>query len=168
MPRTRSTESHTLPLRRRFAGVIDENGEPFIGWGVDTRGEWMKDWPPCPDGDPIELRHALGFRERSIRELELRVLLGGDDRGVCQVIVDERDDEVHVRVLVHQPNEGQRVTPGDREYLDWPVRVSLVRPLGNRPVIDMDSDDELPPYAPEYLDNELKPDHECQPTARRR
>jgi len=39
MPRTDSTGSDSLPLRRRFAGIIDEDGEPTVGWEVDTRGD---------------------------------------------------------------------------------------------------------------------------------
>ncbi len=91
MPRTASTGSERLPLRRRFAGIIDEDGEPTVGWEVDTRGEWAEKWPACPDGHPLKLRHALGFWERSLRELELRVSLGDDGWGVCQIIVDERE-----------------------------------------------------------------------------
>jgi len=167
MPRTDSTGSDSLPLRRRFAGIIDEDGEPTVGWEVDTRGEWVEKWPPCPDGNRLKLRHALGFRERNIRELELRVLLGGDGWGVCQIIVDEREDEVHVRVLLHRSEE-RRLRAADREYLDSPVRVSLARPLGERAVIDMDSEKELPLYTPMYMNNVLQPDHGYRPAARRR
>jgi hypothetical protein len=56
--------------------------------------EWLFD--PCPDGDEQRLCHILGFRERNIGELELRVVLGDGDNGVCQLIVHERDDEVWV------------------------------------------------------------------------
>jgi hypothetical protein len=150
MPRTPSTEPERLPLRRRFAGIIDEDGEQTVGWEVDTRGEWMEKWPPCPDGHPLKLRHALGFRERSVCELELRVSLGGDGWGVCQIIVDERDDEIYVRLLLHRREEHQGLRPNDREYLDCPIRVSLARPLGERAVVDMDSDEELPLYTPRF------------------
>ena len=128
MPRTASTGSERLPLRRRFAGIIDEDGEPTVGWEVDTRGEWAEKWPACPDGHPLKLRHALGFWERSVRELELRVSLGDDGWGVCQIIVDEREDEVYVRVLLHRSDNCRGLSLTDREYLDWPVRVSLVSP----------------------------------------
>jgi hypothetical protein len=56
-------------------------------------------WLACPDANPQEVRRALGFRERNVGELELRVPFGGNDGGVCQV-VEERDVEVHVRLLV--------------------------------------------------------------------
>jgi hypothetical protein len=167
MPRTASTGSERLPLRRRFAGIIDEDGEPTVGWEVDTRGEWAEKWPACPDGHPLKLRHALGFWERSVRELELRVSLGDDGWGVCQIIVDEREDEVYVRVLLHRSDDCRGLSLTAREYLDWPVRVSLVRPLGERAVIDMDSDNELPLYTPRYLNNVLQPDHGYRPAARR-
>lgn len=168
MPQGPSFGADSLPLRRRFAGFIDENGAPAHGWEVDKHGEWLEKWPPCPDGDPVELRHALGFRERNIAELELRVLLGSRDDGVCQVIVDEREDEVHVRVLVHRSKTRRRSRRAEYEYLDCPTRVSLVLPLGERAVVDMDSDEELALYTPEYLNNVLQPDHGYRAVARRR
>jgi hypothetical protein len=92
--------------------------------------EWRAKWaPPCPDGNPQELRRPLGFRERNVGELELRVALGGGDYGGCRVIVDERDDEVYVRVLVCGEEE-RPVHPRDRDYMDCPVRVWLDEPLG--------------------------------------
>ena len=66
-------------------------------------------------------------------ELELRVALGGNEDGVCQVVVDEHENEVFVRVLVDVEDD----PPGrsrDRECLDCPVRVWLERPLGERAV----------------------------------
>jgi hypothetical protein len=167
MPETTRLGPDDLPLRRRFFGVIDEDGEPTNGWQVDSEDEWADNWPPCPDGHPIELRHALGFRERNIRELELRVLLGGDDLDVCQVIVDEHEDEVFVRVLIHRVEGSKRRRRANREYLDCPVRQSLVLPLGERPVIDMDTDEELPLYKPLYLNNVIQPDHGYHPVNRR-
>jgi hypothetical protein len=60
------------------------------------------------------------LRERNIGELELRVALGGDDCGVCRVILDERDDEIHVRVLVCCCDDDDDEPRRDREYMDWP------------------------------------------------
>lgn len=123
-------------------------------------------WAPCcPDGKPQRACHPLGFRERNLGELELRVALGGDDGGVCQVIVDECDDEVYVRVLVCRKHDEDRAS--SREYLDCPVRVWLERPLGNRAVIDADRDEELPLYTPQYLNNILQADHGYRPAGRR-
>ena len=55
-----------------------------------------------------------------------------------------------------------------REYTDCPVRVWLKQPLGERAVIDVNSDEELPLYIPEYLDNVRQPDHGYHPANRRR
>ena len=127
--------------------------------GRDESAAWREKWaPPCPDGNPQELRPPLGFRERNIGELELRVPLCRGDNGACQVIVDERDDEVYVRVLVCR-DEQQADGPRDRRsYTDCPVRVWLDRPLGDRAVIDVDSDDELSLYTPRYLNNRPQAD----------
>lgn len=46
--------------------------------------------PCCPDGNPQRVCHPLGFRERNVGELELRVALGGNDGGMCQVIGTNR------------------------------------------------------------------------------
>ncbi len=43
----------------------------------------------CPDGQQQRVCHPLGFWERNVSELELRVLLGPGEDGVCQVIVEE-------------------------------------------------------------------------------
>lgn len=155
-------------LRRRWLTAADENGEPVSGWQADVEDEWFEKWPPCPAGSPLRLGHPLGFRERNVRELELRVLLGGDDGGVCQVIVDEQDDEVLVRVLVcrHDKRDGTR--PAWRDYIDCPVRVWLQRPLGDRAVIDMDTDEELALYTARYLNGVVQPDHGYRPVRRRR
>jgi hypothetical protein len=112
---------------------------------------WCERWAPkCPDGNPQRLRHALAYRERNLRELELRVPLGRDEGGVCQLVVDERGDEVYVRVLVCVDGESDSVV-GPREYVDCPVRVWLERPLGERVVIDVDTGQELALRVPRYL-----------------
>lgn len=107
----------------------------------------------CPDGLRQRLCHPLSFRERNVGELELRVLLGPGEGGVCQVIVEERGEEVYVRVLVHCADEDDVSARPDREYMDCPVRVELDEPLGERAVIDVDRDEELRLYTPEFLDN---------------
>ena len=150
-------------------GLSWANGDadPVVGREPDALGDRGVGWPACPDGKPQQLRHPLGFRERNRGELELRVALGGHDGGVCQVVVDEHDDEVHVRVLVHRQTERERSQPTSREYCDCPVRVWLERPLGDRAVIDADTDDELLLYIPMYLDNVLRPDHGYHVAGRR-
>jgi hypothetical protein len=148
--------------------AIDANGDPVVEWDHEAHREWCEKWaPPCPDGHPQRLRRALGFRERNVGELELRVALGGDDLGVCHVIVDERDTEVYVRVLVAYSDDDED-EPRSREYMDCPVRVWLDRPLGERAVIDVDSDEELPIFTPAYRNNIPQPDHGYRPANRRR
>jgi hypothetical protein len=154
-------------VRRRWFGATDENGEPSYGWLAVTDDEWFDTWPPCPDGEPVGLCHPLGFRERNLCELELRVLLGGDNDGVCQVLVDEQDTEVHVRVLVHRHDDRGDPRGRSRDYVDCPVRVDLERTLGDRAVIDADTDEELPLYTPLYLNNVIQADHGYRPVYRR-
>lgn len=121
----------------------------------------------CPDGQRQRLCHPLGFWERSVGELELRVLLGPGEDGVCQVIVEERDEEVYVRVLVHcAPDDAS--APRERHYVDCPVRVELDGPLGDRAVIDYDDDQELPLYKPLYMNNVRQRDHGYYRVTRRR
>jgi hypothetical protein len=145
--------------------TTDWDGQPIIEFDSQAHNKWLEKWAPeCRR----RVRRALGFRERNIGELELRVALGGDDRGVCRVILDERDDEVYVRVLVCGcDDDDDDETRRDREYMDCPVRVWLKQPLGERAVIDVDSDNELPLYIPEYLDNVRRPDHGYHPAHRR-
>jgi hypothetical protein len=94
--------------------------------------------------------------------------VGGGDGDLCRVIVDEHDDEVYVRVLTHRGDGHKRRTRAHRECLDCPVRVSLPRTLGERPVIDMDTAEELLLYTPRYLNNVLQPDHGYHQVVRRR
>jgi hypothetical protein len=115
--------------------------------------------PPCPDGRPQRLCHPLGFRERDVGELELRVALGGDDGGVCQVVVDERDEEVYVRVVVCRHDDDGRASRARTGSMDCPVRVWLEQPLGDRTVIDVDSDERLPLFIPAYMNNVPQADH---------
>jgi hypothetical protein len=126
----------------------DETGQSINAWDPDS---WQEMWPSCPDGNPQRLCHPLGFRERSIGELELRVALGGDDRGVCDIVMEHGEDEVRVRVLVCYDDEDEELPPRNRGYMDCPVRVWLDQPLGDQAVIDLDTDEELPLFVPEYL-----------------
>jgi hypothetical protein len=161
------------PLSRWERWSIGWDGEPIIESDAEAHARWCEQWAPeCPDGKAQRLRRALGFRERNVAELELRVALGGDDDGVCQVVVDERDEEVCVRVLVcyvdrDQGDDHDEAPTRLRDYVDCPVRVWLERPLGERAVIDVDSDVELPLYTPKYLNDVPQPDHGYKPAHRR-
>ena len=169
----------TRPLSRWERWTTEWDGQPIIEFDADAHAEWCEKWAPrCPVGNSQRLRHPLGFRERNIGELELRVALGGDE-GVCEVVVDEGDDEVQVRVLLCYPDDDDECRDDDdekaprrrrrrREYTDCPVRVWLENPLGERAVIDVDTDEELPLYTPLYMNNVLQPDHGYRPANRRR
>jgi len=161
-----ATETRDLLPWERW--IIDEYWGPIIEFDHEAHARWCEKWaPPCPDGNPQRLRRALGFWERSCCELELRVALGADDLGVCDVIVDEYEHEVYVRVLVcYDPSDEERRRR--RDYMDWPVRTWLDHPLGERAVIDIDSDEELPLFIPLYLNNTIQPDHGYRPANRRR
>ena len=111
------------------------------------------------------MRRASGFRERRVRELELRVALGSGEGGVCQVVVDELEDEIHVLVLIHCEGNGDGRFPS-HHHTDCPVCVWLDTPLGERAVIDVDSNEKLPLYTPMYLNNEPQADHGYRPANR--
>jgi hypothetical protein len=147
----------------------EHDGEPIIVWDDEAHAAWLERWAPrCPDGSPQRLAHPLGFRERSVGELELRVALGAVDHGVCAVIVDEQDHDVYVRVLVcHDERDDDRPSRR-REDTDCPVRVWLEKPLGQRAVIDIDSDEELPLFTPSWFDGVGQPDAGYRPANRRR
>jgi hypothetical protein len=160
--------SRELGLWERW--TTDWNGDPIAEFDVEAHAAWCEKWAPrCPSGNQRFPRRALGFRERNIGELELRVALGSHEGGVCDVIVDERDDEVYVRVLLcYDPDDvDTRIGKRKLEYTDCPVRVWLERPLGDRAVIDVDTDEELPYYTFSYEDNIRQPDHGYQPANRR-
>lgn len=168
----RSPQYPERRLSRWERWAIDETGQPIVEFDAEAHAEWCAKWaPPCPVGNPQRLRRALGFWERNVAELELRVPLSlTDPEGACQVIVDERDNEVYVRVAVCYEDEedDDDVRPRRNEYMDCPVRVWLDRPLGDRAVIDVDDDEELPLYVPKYLNNVVQPDHGYHPANRRR
>ncbi len=149
--------------------TTDWDGEPIVAFDDVRHAEWCEKWcPRCPDGKPQRLRRALGFRERNECELELRVVLAEGEHGACAVIVDEQADEVFVRVLVcyDEPEDDRPLA--SREAVVWPVRVWLDEPLGDRAVIDEDSDEELDLFTFSWdEDNNPLPDHGYRPANRR-
>ena len=153
--------SHTLGPYEHWE---EHDGEPIIVWDDQAHAAWLERWAPrCPDGNPQRLARPLGFRERNVGELELRVALGAGDHGACRVIVDEQDDEVYVRVLVCYDDRSSR----PREYMDCPVRVWLETPLGHRAVIDVDSNEELPLFTPSWFNGVRQPNAGYRPANRR-
>jgi hypothetical protein len=134
-------------VSRYEAWPDDEPGGPLAAEDGQPLDKWRQKWAPlCPDGHPQVVRRAQGFRERNVGELELRVLLGGNDNGVCTIALDERDDRVYVRVIVcYDESEPLRRV---RDWTNCPVRIWLEQPLGARTVIDVDTHQELPLYIP--------------------
>ena len=127
-----------------------ETADGMIEWDHEVHERWCAKWAPeCPDGNPRRVGQIVGYRERNIEELELRVVLGGADLGTCQVVVDEHEREVYVRVLVCQDPD-DRTERRDLDYLHCPVRVWLERPLDDRAVIDIDTGKELPLFTPTF------------------
>jgi hypothetical protein len=151
-------ESSERRLGRWERWVTGLHGNRFIEWDAEAHNAWLGKWaPPCPAGNPLRLQHADGFRERNLGELELRVPLTHGDHGACQVIVDEHEDEIYIRVLVCYDEDANTEATHPRHYTVCPVRTWLERPLGERAVIDVDTDEELPLYIPDYLDNVPQP-----------
>lgn len=90
--------------------TVDWDGQPMIEFDSEAHAKWLEKWAPeCRR----RVRRALGFGERNVGEPELRVALGGDDHGVCRVILDERDDEVYAPILVCCCDDDD--APGNRE-----------------------------------------------------
>jgi hypothetical protein len=125
------------------------------GWPVDgtaeERADWLEKWAPrCPIGNPQRVRRCMGYRERDPGRLQLRVALGGNE-GVCEVVVDETDEIVTVRVfLCYDEDEEDNDRGRDREYINCPVHVYLDKPLDGRTVVDFQSNEELPLYVPNW------------------
>jgi hypothetical protein len=143
--------SNARPLGRWERWGVDWKGQPIIEWDDEAHAAWRAKWaPPCPDRNPQRLRAAVAFRERNVRELELRVPLASGEHGACQVIVEESDDMVLVRVLVCFDEQEDAFLP-PLEYVNCPVRVWLDRPLENRTVVDVDSNEALPLFTPKHL-----------------
>jgi hypothetical protein len=119
------------------------------GWDDPKRTAWMDKWAPrCPIRNPQRVGHLLGYREREPGRLQLRVSMRPRTDGVCDAIVEETDDAVHVRVMLCF--EDREDSWEDREYWDCPVHVDLERPLGDRPVITADHGEALPLFVPNW------------------
>ena len=68
----------------------------------------------------------------------------------------------------HQPIADDRPATPSSYRADCPVRVWLEKPLGERAVIDVDSDQELPLFTPDWFDGVRQPDAGYRPANRRR
>jgi hypothetical protein len=149
-PNTTNSNARALERWERWERWgVDWAGQPIIERDAEAHAAWCAKWAPrCPDGDPQRVRRAVAFRERNVCELELRVPLAIGEHGVCQVIFEESDDMVLVRVLVCVDEQADAFP---REFMNCPVRVWLDRPLENRMVVDLDSNETLPLFSPEEL-----------------
>jgi hypothetical protein len=171
---TSAAENHPTHQARELGHweywTTDWNDQPIVAVDRERHNEWCEKWcPRCPDGRPQRLRRAIGFRERNECELELRVALARGENGVCAVVVDEQANEVFVRVLVCFDAWADDGPLASREFFDAPVRVWLKQPLGNRAVIDEDSDAELDLFTFSCDENNNpRPDHGYRPANRRR
>lgn len=135
--------------------ATDWQGEDSDDWtGAEFRDEdeharWVERWTsPCPDRRPQRVANCLGHREREPGRLQLRVALTRGE-GVCDVIVEEDQDTVRVRLLVCY-DEDCLESWADREYTDCPVHVYLDQPLGDRTVIDVQTDEPVPLFVPNW------------------
>jgi hypothetical protein len=118
-------------------------------YGVDeARAAWLEKWAPtCPIGNPQRVRTCVGYREREPGRLQLRVPLTSSE-GVCEVIVEEHEEKILVRVLVcFEEDEDFEPRP---EYVNCPVHVYLDQPLSDRAVIDHESEAALPLFVPQW------------------
>jgi hypothetical protein len=115
--------------------------------GEDTRS--LERWTsPCPDGRPQRAAVCLGYRERDPGRLQLRVALSGHE-GVCDVIVEEDDDRVRVRLLVCCEEEITEEND-DHEFSNCPVHVYLEKQLGARTVIDVQTGEPVTLFVPTW------------------
>jgi hypothetical protein len=107
-------------------------------------------FPVCPLGLPQQAISCLGYRERDPGRLQLRVAVR-DDEGVCDVVIDERDSHVVVRVLICRGDDPlvRYPEPGLAEER---THVYLQAPLAGRPLIDFETREQVPFYVPTWLD----------------
>lgn len=131
--------------------ATDWRDKQWIRAGRDEEhARWIEKWTsPCPDGHPQRVAVCLGYREREPGRLQLRVALCAVDNGVCNVIVEEGEDAVRVRMLVCW-DEDSWEPPEDREYVNCPVHVYLDKPLGERTVIDVKTDKPVQLFVPSW------------------
>jgi hypothetical protein len=118
-------------------------------WADDEHAAWLDKWAPkCPIGNPQRVRECQAYREREPGRLQLRVAVLPATEGVCDVIVEEDEDTVRVRVLLCYEDHDDREE--EREYWNCPVHAYLESPLNGRTVIDVQTDRALPLFVPSW------------------
>jgi hypothetical protein len=100
----------------------------------------------CPIGLPQRRCRCLAYREREPGRLQLRVVMSTCD-GICDAIVEECEDRVYVRVVLCYDDS---VEPTADQYANCPTHVYLEKPLGERKVIDAETDRVLPLFVPNW------------------
>ncbi len=118
-------------------------------WYDEAHATWCETWEPrCPMGYSQRPATLVGYREREPGWLQLRAVMRAGTEGICDVIAEEDDETVRVRVLLcwEDPCEHLR----DRDYVDCPVHVDLEQPLGDRSVIEVDEEQVLPLFVPDW------------------
>ena len=89
-------------------------------------------------------RACVAYREREPGRVQLRVdLMSGE--GVCDVEVEEDDEQVAVFVLICGERDDDAT-----DVMNVPVHIYLDEPLGNRPVRDLVSGRLLPLHVPNW------------------
>jgi hypothetical protein len=144
-----------------LAGMTRKNAPPKSARrrapapGLRPKGasaKWLERWaPPCPDGNDQRLCQILGFRLKDADYLQLRVVLGDGDNGVCQVVIDEHPRLLLVRAIVCLcADDGEHRTPRRKDEVDCPCNIVLDSPLGERVLVDVDTGAALPLFIPRW------------------
>ena len=104
-------------------------------------GGWREDWTVgCPLGHPQRRLTLLGYRLKADACLQIRVVLGGADGGVCQMFIEQATECIYVTARACGDRDEPRACPDT----DVGCHVWLDEPLGSRGVVDIDSGVELP------------------------
>lgn len=118
-------------------------------WYDEAHANWCETWAPrCPIGNPQRPATLVGYREPAPGMLRLRVMLRAGTEGICDVLAEEDDETVRVRVLVCWEDAVAHIH--DHDYTDWPVHVDLEQPLGDRTVVEVDDEQVLPRLVPDW------------------
>ena len=124
-------------------------------WDEHEHAAWLDTWAPrCPIGNLQRAAHLVGYREREPGRLQLRAVIRVDE-GLCEVIAEEDEESVRVRVLLCYEDTDDPILA--REALNWPIHVYLEQPLNGRTVISVDTDEPLPLYVSRW-DAQSDPD----------
>jgi hypothetical protein len=123
---------------------------PFVFADEDDAQDAIDDrWLPyCPAHHPVEPKELLGYTILSPRLLRVEVSMRGFE-DVCDVVVDEGPDLIRVRATAcanfHNHPVFRRSALGD------PSVITLNEALGDRVVIDYETEEPVPVYVPPYL-----------------